>query len=131
VDITLSGSYPFEVVIGRSVVSPASESHRVSITGRTALRLRAPEYFLDRQVWVDTGSRHVSAPELGRLSLRSSLESCSVIIAGRDLGEPPYDDVLQIAAGSYSIQVSCPDGQGRRVPVTINAGELLRVPIAK
>jgi hypothetical protein len=64
----------------------------------------------------------LSAPELGALTLRTSLETCRVLVSGRELGFPPIVNV-PIAAGNYLVELSCPDGQGRRVPVTITAGQ--------
>ena len=123
--VTITGSYPFQVLEGSRVVSEAAESHEVTVVGRRALRLRAPQYFLDREVTVDPGGKRrmsLGAPELGSLTIRTSLETCSVSIGDRPLGFPPI--IRQpIAAGSYLVALSCPDGDQRRVNVTIAAGQ--------
>jgi hypothetical protein len=125
--VALTGNYPFEVLDGTRVISPAAESHQLSVTGRRAIRLRAEEYFLDRLVTIDGSSRRVDiqAPELGRVTILSPLETCSVSIGGRTLGFPPVLNV-PIAAGSYRVVLTCPDGEKREVSVTVPAGQSRR-----
>lgn len=123
--VVITGDYPFQVMEGESVLSPLQRSHELRMAGRHTLRLRAPEVFLNSAVVVEpNASRKVelSAPELGALTLRTSLETCRVLVSGRELGFPPIVNV-PIAAGNYLVELSCPDGQGRRVPVTITAGQ--------
>ena len=128
-DVILTGSYGFEVYSSGRLLSGPDTEHRVRVTGRQPLQLKAPEFFLDATVVVDTSTRHVAAPELGRLSLRIP-EVCSATIAGRNLGEPPYAE-LQIAAGNHRVQMSCPDGSTRNVPILIRPGEVRKETIAK
>jgi hypothetical protein len=125
--IAVSGSAPFafEVVSGRTVVSRAATSHRFTIRG--ALRVRAPEYFLDRAVPIAPGRSAITlyVPPLGRLSVRTtpSLERCKVSIAGRDFGTPPYPPIQYqpIVAGTHRVQLTCPDGSIKQEPVTVEA----------
>jgi hypothetical protein len=88
--------------------------------------MRAPDYFLDQAIRVDNVSGRrvdLEAPDLGRVSIRSNLETCDVVIAGRNLGPPPIIGQA-IAAGSYRIDVTCPDKtQSRRDSVTVSAGQ--------
>lgn len=128
-DVILTGSYPFEVYSDGRLASASSTEHRVRVSGRQSLQLKAPEYFLDAPVVVDPGTRHVQAPELGRLQLRIP-EVCSATLGGRDLGEPPYPE-MQIAGGSYRVQMKCPDGSTRNVPIVVRPGELRSAIIAK
>jgi hypothetical protein len=93
------------------------------------MQLKGPEYFLDATVVVDPSTRHAQAPDLGRLQLRIP-EVCSAAIGGRNLGEPPYPE-MQLAAGSYRVQMTCPDGSTRNVPIVIRPGELRPAVIAK
>ncbi|OFW03947.1 MAG: hypothetical protein A3H96_16010 [Acidobacteria bacterium RIFCSPLOWO2_02_FULL_67_36] len=117
------GSYPFEVLDGSRVISAAATSHHLTVSGRRSLRLRAPEYFLDQSVTVDPASgrqAHFQAPGLGRLTVRTPLETCTVMIAGRSLGFPPIVNV-PIAAGKYTVQLKCQSEPNRQAAVTISA----------
>jgi hypothetical protein len=53
-------------------------------------------------------------------------ETCTVTIANRNLGEPPIQ--LTMAAGAYTADVAC-DGQTKRQPFSIVAGESTRVTV--
>jgi serine/threonine protein kinase len=127
--IAVSGSAPFafEVLSGRTVVSRAATSHRFTIRGDQTLRVRAPEYFLDRAVPIVPGRSAITlyVPPLGRLSVRTtpSLERCKVSIAGRDFGTPPYPPIQYqpIVAGTHRVQLTCPDGSIKQEPVTVEA----------
>ncbi len=125
VPVTITGTYPFEVLENGRVISAEASSHSFTTTGPRTLRLRAPEYFLDRVVEVQPGNRRridLDAPELGRLTVRTSLETCNVAIGDRSLGFPPIVD-QPIVAGSHVVSLSCPDGDRRQVRVVIAPGE--------
>ena len=126
ITLAITGNYPFEVVEGKRVVSAMGESHEITVSRAAALRMRAPDYFLDQAIRVDNVSGRrvdLEAPDLGRVSIRSNLETCDVVIAGRNLGPPPIIGQA-IAAGSYRIDVTCPDKtQSRRDSVTVSAGQ--------
>jgi hypothetical protein len=121
--VTLSGSYPFEVLEGTRVLSRSAARHSLALPGPTTLRLRASEYLLDMPLKADSPSGRVSytVPEPGRLTVRTPLETCKVIIAGRDLGFPPITD-QRLAAGNYRVELRCPDGTEKTAMVTIAAG---------
>ena len=74
-------------------------------------------------VRVDATRTSASAPDLGRLTVRTPLETCNVWVAGRDLGYPPITD-QKLAAGNYRVEVKCPDGNDRAESVTIEGGKL-------
>jgi len=122
--VSLSGSYPFEVLDGASVVSPAATRHEIALPAARGLRLRAREYLLDMPLKTDTGARRVSfiVPEPGRLTLRTTLETCSIVIGGRDFGFPPLTD-QRIAPGTYRVDLKCPDGDSRTASITIASGQ--------
>jgi serine/threonine-protein kinase len=124
VTVSLAGSYPFEVLDGASVVSPAATRHEIALPAARSLRLRAREYLLDMPVKTDTGGRRVSftVPEPGRLTLRTTLETCSIMIGGRDFGFPPLTD-QRIAPGTYRVELRCPDGDSRTASVTLASGQ--------
>jgi eukaryotic-like serine/threonine-protein kinase len=121
--ITLRGPYPFEVVDGSRVIDASSTEHTLSVAGPRVLRLRNADYMLDYPVRVEAGRTSASPPELGRLTVRTPLETCKVWVAGRDLGYPPITD-QKLAAGTYRVEVRCPDGDTKAEAVTIEGGKL-------
>ena len=125
ISVAVSGSYPFEVWDGSRRISSASTRHDLAVESARTLRLRAPEVLLDSPLRVDgaIGSRvSAAAPALGRLTLRTTLETCKVVIGGRDFGYPPLT-AQPVAAGSYELQLRCPDGTTRSSRVSVSAGE--------
>ena len=125
ISVAVSGSYPFEVWDGGRRISSASTRHDLAVESARTLRLRAPEVLLDSPLRVDgaIGSRvSAAAPALGRLTLRTTLETCKVVIGGRDFGYPPLT-AQPVAAGSYELQLRCPDGTTRSSRVSVSAGE--------
>jgi len=124
--VTITGDYPFEVVDGGRVISAASQSHEFTVTGRRRLIIRNESYFLNQPVQTDGGKTFEwQAPGLGKLHL-SARETCTVAIANQNLGEPPIDQTM--AAGAYTAEVTC-DGQKKRQPFSIAAGETNRVTV--
>jgi hypothetical protein len=121
--VTLKGSYPFEVLDGARVIGESGTVHTLAVAGPRVLRLRNREYMLDYPVRVDASRTAASAPDLGRLTVRTPLETCNVWVAGRDLGYPPITD-QKLAAGNYRVEVRCPDGNDRAESVTIEGGKL-------
>lgn len=125
--VTGSAPFPFEVVNGRTVVSRAAPTHRFTIRGAQTLRVRAPDYFLDRAVAIPAGRPAVTlyVPALGRLSVRTSpsLERCHVSIGGRDFGTPAYPPVpfQSIVSGPHVVRLTCPDGSVHDQTVTVEA----------
>ncbi len=125
VAVSVSGSYPFAVYEGRRELSGEADSHTLRLAGRRTLRLRAPAVFLDHPVTVDTSSGRplrLEAPGLGRLTVRTALETCTISLDGQSLGFPPIVE-RQVAAGTHRLQLSCPDGQAQTATITIAAGE--------
>ena len=123
--VTGHAAFPFEVVSGRTVVSPLGTSHRFTVRGEQTLRLRAPDVFFDRAVTIapGSGSTALSVPDIGHLSVRTSpsLERCRVSVAGRDFGAPPYPPIARqpIVAGSHRVQLTCADGRILRQSVVV------------
>jgi hypothetical protein len=124
--VSITGNYPFEIIDGKRLVSPMSESHQFTASKAASLRMRSPDYFLDQAIRLDNVSGRavaLEAPDLGRLSVRSTLETCDVVLAGRNLGPPPITRQT-IASGTYRIDVTCADkAQSRRDSVTVAAGQ--------
>jgi tetratricopeptide (TPR) repeat protein len=125
-DVTMTGAYPFEVLDGGRVISPASTWHSFTVKGRPRLRIRNQDYFLDRFVQIDGANNYRwLAPGLGRLTVSGS-EACVVSISGRNLGEPPL--MVTMAAGSYVAEFTC-GGPARRQGLAIVADETTRLTV--
>jgi hypothetical protein len=80
---------------------------------------------LDMPINADPSSarRSYTVPELGRLTIRTTLETCRVSIGGRDFGFPPINE-QKLAAGSYRVKLSCPDGDDRSQTVAVAPGQV-------
>jgi eukaryotic-like serine/threonine-protein kinase len=127
--VTASGAYPFAIVDGGRVLSAASTSHELNLAAGRKVRLVAPEYSLDQMVTIeDDGERHASiqAPALGKLTIRSNQETCTVQIGERVLGYPPVNNI-SLAAGAHQIDVVCPNGRIKSEFVNIVGGQSQRV----
>ena len=126
VDVQASGAYPFEIWDGNTRVSPSSARHDITVEPNRTLRLVAPGVLLNMPVRVGPSGRvSASAPELGRLTLLTTFETCKVVIGGRDFGYPPLTD-QPLAPGTYDVVLKCPDGSGKNSRVTIASGETRR-----
>jgi Protein kinase domain len=124
VHVMLSGGYPFEVSGASGVLSRARTRHELNLAGPQTLRLRAAEYALDRRVEVTAKpgeTVRLSAPALGRLTVRTRDETCQIFLGGLALGYPPISE-RPIASGTYRLTLRCPDGDHQTQTVTIPAG---------
>jgi serine/threonine-protein kinase len=127
-DVQVSGGYPFEVWDGSTRVSLRSSRHEVTVEPPKTLRLVAPEVLLNMAVKVEktaSGRTSASAPELGKLTLLTTFETCKVSIGGRDFGYPPLAEQA-LAPGTYDVVLKCPDGEGKNARVTIESGQTRR-----
>jgi serine/threonine-protein kinase len=125
ISVELNGAYPFEVWDGGKKISAASTHHEISLESSRTIRLRSSEVLLDLPVKIDgqPGSKAAaSAPALGRLTLRTPLETCKVVIGGRDFGYPPLTEQA-MAAGSHDVELKCPDGTSKQATVSITPGQ--------
>jgi eukaryotic-like serine/threonine-protein kinase len=128
IDVQVGGSYPFEIWDGNNRISARSARHDISVEPPKTLRLVAPDVLLNAPLRIErSGSGRVSAsaPDLGKLSLLTTFETCKVMIAGRDFGYPPLSE-QPLAPGTYEVVLKCPDGQGKNARVTIEAGQTRR-----
>ena len=129
VSLSAEGTYPFAILDGSRVLSPAGTSHQLTIPAGRKVRLVAVEYSLNQTVAIEENAdrrMEIQAPALGRLTIRSSQETCTVKIGDRDLGYPPVNNVA-IAAGSYQIDLLCPNGRNKSEFVNIVGGQSQRV----
>jgi serine/threonine protein kinase len=123
VTLHVEGDYDFEVREGQSVKSAMARRHDIEFVGRHAVRLVAPEYFLDYTLRVDPSEGRVvqrKAPELGLLKvvLQGDLRYCQASLAGQPLLGSSFIE-RQVAGGSYEIVVECPNGQQQKKSVLI------------
>jgi hypothetical protein len=90
------------------------------------LRLRASTYLLDtaRTIEASSGRVEIGAPQLARVQLRSRYEWCTVILNGHAVGAPPVD--LDLAAGTYTATIQCPDKRYTTRAFTIDPGRSTR-----
>ena len=127
-DVQVAGNYPFEIWDGSTRLSLRASRHEVTVEPPKTLRLVAPEVLLNQSVRVEktaSGRTSTTAPELGKLTLLTTFETCKVSIGGRDFGYPPLTEQA-LAPGTYDIVLKCPDGEGKNARVTIESGQTRR-----
>ena len=125
VNVSMAGGYPFEVLDGGKVVSAAATAHDFKSAAGKSLVISAPTYFLRQTVRVEgTSSQGFdwAAPGLGKLDVRSSQETCDVMIGDRKLGNPPLV-IPEIAAGQYRVDISCAGEVVKSHYATVRAGQ--------
>ncbi len=128
IDVQVAGNYPFEIFDGNNRISVRSARHEISVEPPRTLRLVAPELLLNAPLKIErsgAGRVTASAPDLGKLSLLTTFETCKVIIGGRDFGYPPLIE-QPLAPGTYEVVLKCPDGEGKNARVTIESGQTRR-----
>ena len=128
-NVNVEGAYAFAIFDGGRVLSAAGTSHQITVAAGRRLRLVAPEYSLNQTVSIEENANRrveIQAPALGRLTIRSSQETCAIKIGDRDLGYPPVNNVA-VAGGSYRIDLVCPDGRNHSAFVNIVGGQSQRV----
>jgi len=128
IDVQVAGSYPFEIWDGSNRISQRSARHEISVEPPKTLRLVAPDVLLNAPLRVDRTSASrlsASAPDLGKLSLLTTFETCKVMIGGRDFGYPPLSE-QPLAPGTYEVVLKCPTGEGKNARVTIESGQTRR-----
>ena len=124
VTVSLTGEYPFQVLDGRKVISTAKTTHTLKAPAGKMFTMVAEEVYLRQPVRVEgtaTEGFHWSAPGLGRLDVRSSEETCDVVIGDRKIGSPPLNG-LPIAEGQYKIDISCSGAIFKTRYATVRAG---------
>ena len=125
ITVLVSGSYPFEIWDGSRKLSASAQRHEIVVDSARTLRMRSSDVLLDQAFRVEgsAGSRtSAQAPALGRLTLRTPLETCKVVVGGHDFGYPPLNE-QPIVAGSHEVSLKCPDGTTKTSQVSITAGQ--------
>jgi serine/threonine protein kinase len=114
--VAVTSSYPVDVVWNGKTLSKAEVSPRVSVpSGRQTLTLVSATYLLKANVTVDvrTGVESaVSAPPLGRISIKAAPDNCEVFIDGVFVDYPPIIERV-LAAGSRTVAFKWSDGTRR------------------
>ena len=129
VPVTIDSAYPVEVLNGEKVLSAANATHQLSVPNGSKLRVTAREYLLDAAVPVSGKSVEYHAPGLGRLTVLTKYETCTIKIGEHMLGFPPISR-LPIASGQYRIDLACPNGQnpaGQFVTIAPNDTATVRI----
>jgi predicted Ser/Thr protein kinase len=125
VRLTVSGGYPFEVLQGGKVVSAAATRHQVTLQpDGGSVTLRSKEYLLNSSIPVDfqRSQLGVTLQAAGTLAVFAAAETCSVIVDGQDLGNPPIPG-KPVASGSHTVALKCPDGRHDSQKITVAAGD--------
>jgi hypothetical protein len=125
VDVQIVGGYPFELS-GCGTRSPAATTHDLQVRAPCKLRMVAPKYRLDTTLSIEASSGRVAltAPLLAHVTLRSKYEWCTVILGQYAVGAPPVE--LDLASGSYTATIQCPDRTYSTREFTIGPGRSIR-----
>ena len=134
VAVSLSAPYAFEVIDGTRTISAAATSHELpALPNGRAIRLVAPDVFLDHLVKIDGGEGRrfeYSPPGLGKIEIRAVRGDCRIMVGKRDLGFLPFPPVT-VVAGDYEVSLACPDGQNPMYKQTVTPGRTARVEFQK
>jgi hypothetical protein len=125
--IFVSSSYPVDVSWRGRTLAKGEVSPRVQVSGgRQVLTVAAPAHFLSTEVTVDAvpgGEVTVTAPTLGRVSIRANPDNCQVLIDGTFVDYPPILD-KPIAAGRHVVSFKWPDGVAAQEAVEVSGGKV-------
>ena len=107
------------------MISPMSTRHVVKAAAGKVLVAVSSQYYLRQTVHVEGSSSEGfawAAPGLGKLDVRSSQETCDVMIGDQKVGNPPLK-IDEIAAGQYRVDISCGGAIVRSMPIAVTTGE--------
>jgi hypothetical protein len=128
--VAILSSYPLDVLWRGKLLAKGQVSPRVSIAaGRQAVTLVSATYALNTSLAVDVRSgseASLSAPPLGRISIRATPDNCQVFIDGVFLDYPPIID-KQVAAGARTVVFKWADGTSREEKTEVTAERLTYV----
>jgi hypothetical protein len=124
VRLTVSGTFPFELVQGNQVISAASMRHELTVQPAGAVTARNREMLLSMPLSLnfERAQSEVTVPAPGVLAIFSAVETCTVSVDGQDLGFPPIPRKA-IASGNHTVTLTCPDGKGETRKVTVAPGD--------
>jgi hypothetical protein len=124
VRLTVTGTFPFELVQGSKVISPASLRHELTVQPSGIVTARSRQMLLNMPLGVnfERARADITVPAPGVLAVFSAVETCTVGVDGEDLGFPPIPR-KDIASGNHTVTLKCPDGKGETRRVTVAPGE--------
>ena len=109
VPVTITSPYPVEVLNGSQTIGAAAQSHQLTAPAGSRLRVVARELMLDAVVSVGGKPVQYNAPPVGRLTVLTKFETCTVRIGDRLLGFPPITR-MPVVAGQYRVDIVCQGG---------------------
>jgi serine/threonine-protein kinase len=128
VRLTISGPYAFELRQGGQVISTAATSHDLTVQPGGGVTAHSDEYLLNEPVALDFKTPEVQASirASGVLAVFAAVETCSIVVDGRNVGFPPLPR-KPIAAGAHEVILRCPDGKEETRKITVAPGERITV----
>jgi hypothetical protein len=128
VRLTVTGSYPFELVQGSQVISPSATSHALTVQPSGSVTARNREMLLNQPLSFsfDRAQAEFTVPASGILAVFSAVETCIVSVDGQELGFPPIPR-KPVSSGSHTVTLACPDGKGDSQKITVTPGERTQV----
>ncbi len=125
--VALSAAYPVDVAWkGRTLLRAQTAARLELPIGRQTLSLVSEKHFLRSTVVVDVRAgveAALTAPALGRLSIRALPDNCEVSIDGIFADYPPILD-RPVASGTRVVSFKWPDGTRREETVEVRPGVL-------
>lgn len=124
VKVTVTGTFPFELVQGNQIISPSATSHSLTVQPAGAVTARNRDMLLNMPLSIsfDRAQADVTLPAPGVLAVFSAVETCTVGVDGQDLGFPPIPRKA-IASGNHTVTLTCPEGKSETRKVTVAPGE--------
>jgi hypothetical protein len=123
--VSIISTYPVDVLWRGKALSRGQASPQVSLpAGRQVLTLVASAQGVKLNVTVDVRAGAVTgltAPELGRISIRANPDNCQIFVDGTFLDYPPILD-KPIAVGAHTVEFRWPDGARRTQTVDVAQG---------
>ena len=128
VRLTVSGAFPFELVQGSRVISPAAMRHDLTVQPAGSVSARSKDMLLNQTLSInfERAQAEVTLPAPGVIAIFSAVETCTVSVDNDDLGFPPIPGKA-ISSGSHTVALKCPDGKGDTRKVSVAPGEKARV----
>ena len=129
VSVTISSTYPVQVLNGTRSIAEFGETHQLNVAEGSTLHVKAEQYLLDAVIRVEARPIEYQAPAIGYLTVLTKYETCSVRIGTKDLGYPPITK-LALASGQHRVDIACENGQnppGQLVTIAPNATATARI----
>jgi hypothetical protein len=109
VPVTIASASPVELFNGAQSSAAPAGAHQLTVLPGSRIRVVARDLLLDDAVTVANKPVQYSAPPVGRISILTRYETCTVKIGGRALGFPPITR-MPVVAGQYRVDIVCQSG---------------------